>query len=145
MDVERVDLSLICRTCKCVAPSMKSVFNGMDNANISIQNPRIDEMLMACAAVQVNKDFSPVVDNILFTLIYYKILNIFKVNLFCCTIKMLWFELTFYYLANKISRWPSKAEIGFIWLQKNKLEFYLQNINRANVQINTFIYVIYAK
>ncbi|XP_050306527.1 zinc finger protein 652-B-like [Anthonomus grandis grandis] len=53
MEMERVDLSLICRTCKCVSPTMKSVFSGFESANISIHNPRIDEMLMACAAVQI--------------------------------------------------------------------------------------------
>jgi len=41
---------------------MKSIFEGLENGNISVHNPRIDEMLMACAAVQVNKDFKPVVD-----------------------------------------------------------------------------------
>ncbi|XP_060518056.1 zinc finger protein 234-like isoform X2 [Cylas formicarius] len=53
MDVDRVDLSLICRTCKCVSPQMRSVFQGVEHPN---QNPRIDEMLMACAAVQVAYD-----------------------------------------------------------------------------------------
>lgn len=62
MEEERVDLSLICRACKCVSPTMKSIFEGLENGNISVHNPRIDEMLMACAAVQVNKDFKPVVD-----------------------------------------------------------------------------------
>lgn len=69
-DEERVDLSLICRTCKCISSAMKSIFSGLENANISVHNPRIDEMLMACAAVQVNKDyFNPVVD---YWDIYYK-------------------------------------------------------------------------
>lgn len=54
MDMERVDLSLICRTCKCVSPTMRSLFGGLENTNISPNNPRIDEMLMACAAVQVS-------------------------------------------------------------------------------------------
>ncbi|XP_066156227.1 zinc finger protein 420-like [Euwallacea fornicatus] len=54
MEESPVDLTLICRTCKCVSPSMKSVFSGLENGNISVHNPRIDEMLMACAAVQVS-------------------------------------------------------------------------------------------
>lgn len=48
-----MDLSLICRTCKCISPTMKSVFDAAMSGNISPNNPRIDEMLMACAAVQV--------------------------------------------------------------------------------------------
>ncbi|XP_018568013.1 uncharacterized protein LOC108908457 [Anoplophora glabripennis] len=50
MELEAVNLSQICRTCKCVAPQMRSLFEGYENAH---QSPRIDEMLMACTSVQV--------------------------------------------------------------------------------------------
>ncbi|XP_056645770.1 zinc finger protein 184-like isoform X1 [Diorhabda sublineata] len=48
--MENVNLNLICRTCKCVSPHMRSLFEGYENPH---QSPRIDEMLMACASVQV--------------------------------------------------------------------------------------------
>ncbi|KAJ8929736.1 hypothetical protein NQ314_017551 [Rhamnusium bicolor] len=50
MDLEGLNLGQICRTCKCVTPQMRSLFEGYENPH---QSPRIDEMLMACASVQV--------------------------------------------------------------------------------------------
>ncbi|KAJ8929735.1 hypothetical protein NQ314_017550 [Rhamnusium bicolor] len=50
MDLEELNLGQICRTCKCVTPQMRSLFEGYENPHHS---PRIDEMLMACASVQV--------------------------------------------------------------------------------------------
>ncbi|KAJ8961324.1 hypothetical protein NQ317_012389 [Molorchus minor] len=43
-------MNQICRTCKCISPHMRSVFEGYEGPHHS---PRIDEMLMACASVQV--------------------------------------------------------------------------------------------
>ncbi|XP_076269599.1 uncharacterized protein LOC143202184 isoform X3 [Rhynchophorus ferrugineus] len=54
MDMDRVDMSLICRACKNVSSSMRSIFDTLNSGNISTRNPRIDEMLMACAAVQIS-------------------------------------------------------------------------------------------
>lgn len=51
MDLEGLDLGQICRTCKCVTSQMRSLFEGYENPH---ESPRIDEMLMACASIQVN-------------------------------------------------------------------------------------------
>lgn len=51
MELETLNMNQICRTCKCVAPQMRSLFEAYENAH---QSPRIDEMLMACASIQVN-------------------------------------------------------------------------------------------
>lgn len=48
--MEVLNFNQICRTCKQYSPHMRSVFEGFENPH---QSPRIDEMLMAFASVQV--------------------------------------------------------------------------------------------
>lgn len=48
--MEVLNFNQICRTCKQYSPQMRSVFEGFQNPH---QSPRIDEMLMAFASVQV--------------------------------------------------------------------------------------------
>lgn len=50
MEMEVLNFNQICRTCKQYSPQMRSVFEGFENPH---QSPRIDEMLMAFASVQV--------------------------------------------------------------------------------------------
>nr|CAI5848287.1 unnamed protein product [Callosobruchus analis] len=50
MEMENINVNAICRTCKCITPHMRSIFEEFENTH---QSPRIDEMLMACASVQV--------------------------------------------------------------------------------------------
>ncbi|KAJ8916253.1 hypothetical protein NQ315_016393 [Exocentrus adspersus] len=50
MEMETFNMNLLCRTCKCVNLPMRPLFEGLENPH---QSPRIDEMLMACASVQV--------------------------------------------------------------------------------------------
>nr|CAH7769260.1 unnamed protein product [Callosobruchus chinensis] len=50
MEMENINVNAICRTCKCITPQMRSIFEEFEATH---QSPRIDEMLMACASVQV--------------------------------------------------------------------------------------------
>lgn len=52
MDNCEYDFNRICRACKNESSDMCSVFNTTEATG---RNARLDEMLMACASVQVNK------------------------------------------------------------------------------------------
>lgn len=52
MDTCEYDFNRICRACKNESSDLCSVFNSSDSTE---HNARLDEMLMACASVQVNK------------------------------------------------------------------------------------------
>lgn len=51
MDHCEYDFNRICRACKCESTNMCSVFERNEATG---RNARLDEMLMACASVQVN-------------------------------------------------------------------------------------------
>lgn len=52
MDGVAFDPEKICRACKNAAPNMRSLF---ETSGDDENGPRIDEMLMACAAITVSK------------------------------------------------------------------------------------------
>ncbi|KRT78247.1 zinc-finger associated domain containing protein [Oryctes borbonicus] len=54
MESIQLDFNNVCRTCKNESPEMKSLY--YRDSESGKENPRLDEMLMACASVQVNKD-----------------------------------------------------------------------------------------
>ncbi|GJQ86429.1 hypothetical protein Trydic_g10336 [Trypoxylus dichotomus] len=54
MESVQIDLNNVCRTCKNESPEMKSLY--YRDSESGKENPRLDEMLMACASVQVNND-----------------------------------------------------------------------------------------
>lgn len=54
MEHPQYDFNRICRACKCESTNMCSVFERNESTE---RNARFDEMLMACASVQVNTPF----------------------------------------------------------------------------------------
>lgn len=53
MECMQIDLNNVCRTCKCESSEMKSLY--YRDSESGKENARLDEMLMACASVQVNR------------------------------------------------------------------------------------------
>lgn len=55
MENQEVNLKKICRTCQSDSSDMELIFQNGENYD---ENRRIDEMLMECTAIQVNKYFN---------------------------------------------------------------------------------------
>lgn len=79
MDLIEYDFNRICRACKCESSDMCSVFER--NATTE-NNARFDEMLMACASVQVNCNNRTTHEQFDESLFYFKYFRYTKLVLF---------------------------------------------------------------